>query len=95
MNFKVYNIHGKTWAFALEYDYEELNFNIQDGILSTLPENLKILKEKKTALLRLLQHRKAVFCLLSRETGKKRGGLSLLQSLQQEKKQVDEVNLHL
>ena len=46
MNFKVYNIHGKTWAFALEYDYEELNFNIQDGILSTLPENLKILNDK-------------------------------------------------
>ena len=46
MNFKVYNIHGKTWAFALEYDYEELNFNIQDGILSTLPENLKILNDQ-------------------------------------------------
>lgn len=46
MNFKVYDIPGKTWAFALEYDYEDQNINIQDRIWSALPENLKILNDK-------------------------------------------------
>ena len=41
--------------FALEYDYEELNVNIQDRIWSVLPENLKILNDKNMgSVLRVL-----------------------------------------